>query len=382
MDRSYPYTRRIARRAQSRKPFAALVLLALAGCALALGLEFGPDSIAAATSQATQQAAPRALAEAQVTPSPRRVYPYSVVPGGVASQAELVRIVRSDKVVATHYASFDVSRAHEVTVARPRAVHVSYRKGDQVYWTAKKVMLREGETLLSDGKNEMRTRCANRISDVAQFPVEAHAPGAEVLDTAYEGEEGSLQTASAAMVEEGELASLGQQPQLPALAGTSAGEVVSTALDRTTSAPLGAIPSFADRFGTGPLTPLVSAATPGAAQQAQDSTADAGLSSAPALVVATDVTGSNDPAPGSAAASPGASPPSNPEPAGIAPLAPTAPVAAQPGPAALPEPGAAAPAMPVTAGPQQPKPTELPEPGTGWLVALALGSLLVMRNKR
>ncbi len=115
------------------------------------------------------------------------MYPYSVVPGGVASQAELVRIVRSDKVVATHYASFDLSRAHAVTVAKPRAVHVSYRKGDKVYWTAKKVMLREGETLLSDGKNEMRTRCANRISDVAQFPVEAHAPSAELLDAAYEG---------------------------------------------------------------------------------------------------------------------------------------------------------------------------------------------------
>jgi hypothetical protein len=382
MDRSYPYTRRIARRAQGRRPFAALVLLGLAGCGVALALAFGPDRIAAAANQATPQAASPALASPQVKPSPRRVYPYSVVPGGVASQAELVRIVRSDKVVASHYASFDVSRAHEVSVAKPRAVHVSYRKGDMVYWTAKKVMLREGETLLSDGKNEMRTRCANRISDVAQFPVEAHAPSAELLDTAYEGEDGSLQNASAAMVEEGDLASFGQQPQLPASTNASASELASTTIGRTGSAAPGAMPTFADRLGTGPLTPLAYTPTPGAIQQAQDTASDGAVSSAPALIVATDVTQSEDAAPDSSAPSPAPSAPSPLEPAGAAPLAPSEPAAAQPEFAATPKPWSAAPTTPATSADEKPRPIELPEPGTAWLIALALGSLLVMRKKR
>jgi hypothetical protein len=369
MDRSYPYTRRIARRAQGRRPFAALVLLSLAGCAVALALAFGPDRIAAVTNESTQHAAPPALATLQGNPSPRRVYPYSVVPGGVASQAELVRIVRSDKVVAAHYASYDVSRAHEVTVARPRAVYVSYRKGDKVYWTAKKVMLREGETLLSDGENEMRTRCANRISDVAQFPVEAHAPSAEVLDTASEAEEGSLQNASADMPGEEGLASLGQQPRLPALTDASAGELASTTIERSTRAAPGGLPSFAQRFGPGLLTPPVSAATPGAPQQAQDPAASDAIASAPALVVATDGTQTDD------AAAP-------PEHAGAAPLAPLEPAAAQPELAATPKPWSVAPATPATSGDEKPRPNELPEPGTPWLFALALGSLLIMRKKR
>jgi hypothetical protein len=312
------------------------------------------------------------------------VYPYSVVPGGVASKAELVRIVRSDKVVATHYASFDLSRAHAVTVGKPRAVHVSYRKGDKVYWTAKKVMLREGETLLSDGKNEMRTRCANRVSDVAQFPVEAHEPSAELLDTAYEGDEGSLQNASAAMDDEGDLPALGQQLQLPALTNASASELASTTIDRTASTALGTMPSFADRLGSGPLTQRVSAATPGAVQQAQDTAPGAGVSSAPALVVATAVTQSDDAASGSPTASPASSSPSIPENAGAAPLAPSESVATQPELAATPKPGSATlamPAMPATSSEEQPKPTELPEPGTAWLVALALGSMLLLRNK-
>ena len=357
MDRSYPYSRRIARRAQGRRPFAALVLLGLAGCGVALALAFGPDRIAAATNDATPHAAPLALAGAQGNPSPRRVYPYSVVPGGVASQAELVRIVRSDKVVATHYANFDVDRAHEVSVATPRAVHVSYRKGDKVYWTAKKVMLREGETLLSDGKNEMRTRCANRISDVAQFPVEAHAPSAEVLDTA-EGEEGSLHNASAAMVEEGEFSLPGEQPPLPALANASAAELASTTVERTSVTP-GRMPAFTERFANRPSTPGVSAATPGAAQQAQEAAADDAISSAPALVVATEVMPSNEAAPDHSAPTP-------------APAA-SSPSAAQPGPAI--------PAPPVVAAAEPPRPTEVPEPGTVWLVALALGSMLLLRKR-
>jgi hypothetical protein len=116
----------------------------------------------------------------------RRVYPYSIVPGGLADRRELARAVVVDKVVAEHYAAFETARATVKTVDKPRAVYVSYRKGDKVFWTAKKLQLAEGETLLSDGQNEIRTRCGNRISDVPRQPVEANGPGEEELDASVE----------------------------------------------------------------------------------------------------------------------------------------------------------------------------------------------------
>lgn len=119
-------------------------------------------------------------------PAVRHIYPYSIVPGGVTSQAELIRAIRSDPSVAAHYASFAVDKARLVTVAKAHGVYVSYRKNGQIYWTAKKIMLAEGETLLSDGVSEIRTRCGNRISDVPQMPIAPTEPSQEVLDTSID----------------------------------------------------------------------------------------------------------------------------------------------------------------------------------------------------
>jgi hypothetical protein len=145
------------------------------------------------------------LALSTTAPAPggavKRVYPYSIVPGGVDSRADLEHQVATDHVVAEHYASFDIKKAYAVTVARARAVHVSYRKGGKVYWTARKVMLVEGETLLSDGTSEIRGRCGNRISDTARLPVAPGEPSAAELDQSSNVapgavDEGGLQYAS------------------------------------------------------------------------------------------------------------------------------------------------------------------------------------------
>ena len=128
--------------------------------------------------QAVAAAAPAAHA------GTRRIYPYSIVPGGVSGRAEVVHVLQIDQVVAQHYAGLQVARMGPVTVKAPRAVYVSYRKGDKVYWTAQKVMLAQGETLLSDGGSEIRTRCGNRISDVPRLPVEADGPSGQMLDMA------------------------------------------------------------------------------------------------------------------------------------------------------------------------------------------------------
>jgi hypothetical protein len=184
------YRRRLKAAARRNRRLAAVALLGIASCAamVALWREPALERVVHAGAGNTMPLAAQALGApgpAAGTPA-RRVYRHSVVPGGVADRAELMRVIRTDKVVAQHYAAFRADQAGVVGVARPRAVYVSYRKGDKVYWTAKKVMLAEGESLLSDGQSEIRTRCGNRISDVAQLPVEAGGPTEEELDGSTE----------------------------------------------------------------------------------------------------------------------------------------------------------------------------------------------------
>ena len=114
---------------------------------------------------------------------PRPVYAYSVVPGGLHGADEAVDAVAADAVVAAHYKDVKVAALSLEAVEKPRAVHVSYRIGDKVYWTRRTVTLKPGELLLSDGKQQIRTRCGNCVSDVVVGPVSDQEPPPEVFDT-------------------------------------------------------------------------------------------------------------------------------------------------------------------------------------------------------
>ena len=114
----------------------------------------------------------------------RPVYPYSIIPGGVASAEELRAAVAQDPVVAAHYAAFDLANARVFQVQEARSVYVSYRKGNDVFWTSKKLRLAVGETLITDGQHISRTRCGNQISDEPRMPVSlAGDPEPQLLDT-------------------------------------------------------------------------------------------------------------------------------------------------------------------------------------------------------
>ena len=106
---------------------------------------------------------------------------YSVIPGGAHSPEELRRALHNDDVVRMHYADFKAENARVIVLDRDRLAFVSYRVGDQVFWTRKAVHLRKGETLLSDGKHLARTRCGNRISDSAPMTHAAAEPEESVL---------------------------------------------------------------------------------------------------------------------------------------------------------------------------------------------------------
>lgn len=113
---------------------------------------------------------------------PSRIFPYSVIPGGAHSEAELKNALLHDRVAAAHYAGFDAAHTRVIRLRRAEKVYVSYRVGDRVYWTSKQLYIPAGEALLSDGEHEARTRCGNRLSETPQMPVSAREPSREVLN--------------------------------------------------------------------------------------------------------------------------------------------------------------------------------------------------------
>jgi hypothetical protein len=115
------------------------------------------------------------------TPS-RAIYPHSVIPGGAYSVAELEAALRNDPVAAAHYADFDPSHMRIAPAPDSAAVYVSYRQGDRIYWTRRKVRLAAQEALLTDGVHAARARCGNRISLTPQQPVRAAEPSDNDLD--------------------------------------------------------------------------------------------------------------------------------------------------------------------------------------------------------
>jgi len=108
--------------------------------------------------------------------SGRAVFPYSVIPGGIRSGQELAEAAQRDGLVAQHYAGFQLAAAHIVRLKKDHQAYVSYRVGEQIFWTKHKVTLRAGETVVTDGKNVARGRCGNRVSDSPKTPVSAKEP--------------------------------------------------------------------------------------------------------------------------------------------------------------------------------------------------------------
>jgi hypothetical protein len=118
---------------------------------------------------------------AAFTRSLRPNYPYSIIPGGAYSNAELNYADKADPVVKEHYASFNVKKAQMVQLTEDRYQYASYRLQNKVYWTKKKLRLPKGEVLLTDGASFARARCGNRLSETPQTPVHNHEPSEKAL---------------------------------------------------------------------------------------------------------------------------------------------------------------------------------------------------------
>jgi hypothetical protein len=96
-------------------------------------------------------------------------FPYSIIPGGAYSAAELRYADQEDPVVKEHYADFNMKNARMVQLTDDRFQYVSYRLKQKVYWTKKKLRIPKGEVLLTDGGNFARARCGNRLSETPHY---------------------------------------------------------------------------------------------------------------------------------------------------------------------------------------------------------------------
>lgn len=95
-------------------------------------------------------------------------YPYSVIPGGAYSPAELRFVNQRDPLVRDHYSDFDVNNARLVVLTDDRYQYASFRMKNQIFWTRNRLHIPRGEVLLTDGHNYARTRCGNRLSNTAK----------------------------------------------------------------------------------------------------------------------------------------------------------------------------------------------------------------------
>jgi len=154
-----------------------IVLLALA---CAMGLHFIPRQIRTSRPIIAAVTKPGVKASATVR-SLRPDYPYSVIPGGAYSPAELRYANNNDPVVHAHYADFHMDSARLVMLTDDRYQYVSYRMHDQVFWTRNKLRIPKGEILLTDGYNYARTRCGNRLASKPQSKTAAIQPSTRLL---------------------------------------------------------------------------------------------------------------------------------------------------------------------------------------------------------
>jgi hypothetical protein len=62
-------------------------------------------------------------------------------------------------------------------VAADKLAYMSYRIGDDIYWTRRQIRLHRGETILTNGRIELRGRCGNAISVDPMVPTAESEPG-------------------------------------------------------------------------------------------------------------------------------------------------------------------------------------------------------------
>ena len=154
----------------------------------ALSFLFGWYRASAVQRHGTSNPVTPTLRPNTITEPSRKVYPYSVVSGGLASQNELEAVVQQDAVVRSHYANLRPASFRPQVLPKDQQGYVSYRVRDRIFWSRRLMTIKKGETVLTDGQTILRGRCGNRISPVPMEPTAPPAlePAEAVLDSSLD----------------------------------------------------------------------------------------------------------------------------------------------------------------------------------------------------
>jgi hypothetical protein len=112
-----------------------------------------------------------------------KIYPYSLIPGGVESAGEFRAYRTVDPKLAEHYQGLG-DRVALSSLSADKWLYASYRTSDGIYWTKKPLLVHRGEAVLTDGENLVRARCGNRLAETAQEPVRKFEPPVVASDQA------------------------------------------------------------------------------------------------------------------------------------------------------------------------------------------------------
>ncbi len=115
----------------------------------------------------------------------RKVYPFSIVPGGVENLDEAKRAMQ-DRTIQANYSEVDFANLRQVKLKKDLSGYVSYRWDEKIYWTSSQVTLRAGETVFTDGVYLVRARCLNSFSPFLMLPIQSNEPTEQVFDTPAE----------------------------------------------------------------------------------------------------------------------------------------------------------------------------------------------------
>ncbi len=112
----------------------------------------------------------------------RVTYPYSIVPGGAKSVSDVkAELAMLPSAIRAQYAGINMADLRLEHLKTSFSGYASYRDGDEMYWTSKKMTIPSGEAVFTDGTTLIRGRCVNLFSAQPMGPVQPNGP-VEQLD--------------------------------------------------------------------------------------------------------------------------------------------------------------------------------------------------------
>jgi hypothetical protein len=155
---------------------AALFLLAIAKDARVSGPDHRLKKTAAASELTGAAPVETPAAESAVIPAAFRPLNLALIRGGFTSTDEFFQRVQADPVLKSFYGTCSDPQATMKPLAEDVLVFSTFRRGDEIKWTRKPMLVHQGEYILTFCGKTVLARCANLISYSPMQPSEDVPP--------------------------------------------------------------------------------------------------------------------------------------------------------------------------------------------------------------